>query len=265
MDRNVRKLINTEMKKIIVVDDVTMHLMITKSRLQKHYKIYPVQSADTLFEVLENVTPDLILLDVNMPSVDGYETLLELKAHGRFADIPVIFLTAKGDKSSVAKGMALGAADYVVKPFSDKVLIERIENQLDPAKREANKPVILAVDDDSVVLQSIHYALREKYRVLTVSNPEGLKELLAQVSPDLFLLDYKMPSLTGFDLIPVIRSFPAHESKPIIILTSEGTADNVGTAIRLGACDFLVKPVNDVLLRKKISQHLADHTWKRHK
>jgi len=254
-----------DMKKIILVDDISLHLVSIKSRLLRHYQVYPVQSAEMMFETLENFIPDLILLDINMPTIDGYETIKKLKADDRYADIPVIFLTGKSDKNSVMKGMSLGAADYVTKPFSDQALIERIENQVDPVKREANRPVILAVDDAPSILQSIHHALQSKYKVHTLPDPENLRNLLNDITPDLFLLDYKMPALSGFDLIPIIREFSAHKKTPILIMTSEGTIDNISVAAHLGACDFLVKPVNDVMLHKKVSTHLGNYMMRRQK
>ncbi|MCL1945607.1 MAG: response regulator [Chitinivibrionia bacterium] len=119
-------------RKIIYVDDVNYILISAKSRLEKHYEIYPAQSVYKMFDILENVIPDLILLDVNMPNVDGYQAIEWLKTDVRYRRIPVIFLTSKSDKESVTKGLSLGAAAYITKPFTDSMLIEHIENILRP-------------------------------------------------------------------------------------------------------------------------------------
>jgi putative two-component system response regulator len=86
---------------------------------------------------LENVTPDLILLDVNMPEMDGYKAIMKLKSDRRYTDIPVIFLSSKSDEKSEMRGFDLGAADYVLKPFSLPLLVRRIENQLFIAQQKA--------------------------------------------------------------------------------------------------------------------------------
>ena len=250
-------------KKIILVDDINFHLISIKERLKNHYEIYPAQSADILFEILTNIMPDLILLDINMPDVDGFEVIEKLKADSRYADIPVIFLTAKNDKKSALRGTALGAVDFVTKPFSDSKLIEAIENQLDPVRRAAIKPIILAVDDSPSILQAVNNALQSQYTVYTLPQPTLVKEILRKVTPDLFLLDYQMPELTGFDLIPIIRKFPLHEDTPIIFLTSEGTVDNLSVAMHLGACDFIVKPLDPAVLRERIAVHLSDFMMQR--
>jgi putative two-component system response regulator len=115
---------------VILVDDNMVELTRGKNILKTFYKVYPAPSAAKLFELLENVTPDLILLDVEMPEMDGYTAIKQLKADERFADIPVIFLTSKSDDSSELEGFDLGAADYLTKPFSGPLLLKRIANQL---------------------------------------------------------------------------------------------------------------------------------------
>ena len=116
--------------KIILVDDNLANLSQGKNILKMFYEVFSAESAAKLFEILENIIPDLILLDIDMPVMDGYETIKILKADKRFADIPVIFLTAKSDINSEREGFDLGAADYVLKPFSAPLLIKRINNQL---------------------------------------------------------------------------------------------------------------------------------------
>jgi len=116
--------------KIVLVDDNLSSLTQGRNILKTFYEVYPAPSAGKLFEVLENVIPDLILLDVEMPDVDGYEAIKQLKGDTRFAGIPVIFLTARGDDSSHLEGLDLGATDYISKPFSAPLLLKRIANQL---------------------------------------------------------------------------------------------------------------------------------------
>lgn len=116
--------------KIILVDDNMANLTMGRNLLKEHYEVYPATSAAKFFEILESVTPDLVLLDIEMPDMDGYETIKALKAEPSLRDIPVIFLTAKSDEPSELEGFSLGAVDYVSKPFSGPRLLKRIENQL---------------------------------------------------------------------------------------------------------------------------------------
>jgi DNA-binding response OmpR family regulator len=90
-----------------------------------------------------------------------------------------------------------------------------------------------------------------------MTDPTRLEKFLWQVTPELFLLDYKMPALSGFDLVPIIRSFSEHKTTPVIFLTSEGTMAHVSAAFALGACDFIVKPIQGNILREKIAKHIV--------
>ena len=119
------------MKKIFVVDDTNINLLDAEEALSEEYNVFTLSSASVMFEVLENVKPDLILLDILMPDMDGFEALEKLKSGARYADIPVIFLTSKNDAVTEARGFEMGAIDFISKPFSKPVLINRIEAHLD--------------------------------------------------------------------------------------------------------------------------------------
>jgi putative two-component system response regulator len=251
-------------KKIIYVDDVNYSLMTVKSRLSEQYEIYPAESVLKMYEFLEGFKPDLILLDVNMPDIDGYEAIKGLKSDERYSDIPVIFLTGNSDRESVVKGLSLGAADYVVKPFTTSKLVESIEVHLNPIKKRHSsyedendsKPGVLIVDDVSSMLRAMQYALHDRYKVYVLSKSEDVMDFLRNKIPDLILLDYVMPVLNGFDLIPMIRALPEHKDTPIIIITTEGTQEHVNEAISLGASDFMVKPFKPQELNNKVAKHI---------
>jgi putative two-component system response regulator len=114
----------------MLVDDNMANLTMGKTMLKNLYEVYAVPSAAKLFELLAKVTPDLILLDIIMPEMDGYEAIRRLKADPALADIPVIFLTSKNDERSELEGLSLGAIDYIGKPFSAALLLRRVENHL---------------------------------------------------------------------------------------------------------------------------------------
>jgi len=117
-------------KTIIIVDDNLTNLTVGKNMLKTFYHVIPVASAKEMFETLEEIVPSLILLDIEMPEMDGYEAIQKLKADERFAEIPIIFLTAKDDADSELEGLDLGAADYITKPFSAPLLLKRIDKEL---------------------------------------------------------------------------------------------------------------------------------------
>jgi len=251
-------------KKIIYVDDIQYSLVSVKNRLQDCYDVFTAESAGKMFEMLENITPDLILMDVNMPDVDGYEAIKSLKADERYSDIPVVFLTGKSDRDSVVKGLSLGAVDYIIKPYTASKLMEIVENNLNPPEDDesssgdtiSNKPVVLIVDDVSSMLRAMQYALQDRFKVYILSKSQDVQDFLHAKKPDLILLDYLMPVLNGFDLIQMIRSMPEYEDTPIIIITTEGTMDHVNKAMSIGASDFIVKPFKPKELNDKVAKHI---------
>jgi len=119
------------MKTIFVVDDNDIYLSMAKNVLEGHYRVLTIPSAAKMFALLEKITPDLILLDIEMPEMDGFEALLYLKSSHLYTAIPVIFLTGYTDDNIEAYGFELGVVDFITKPFSDPVLLNRIKTHLD--------------------------------------------------------------------------------------------------------------------------------------
>jgi putative two-component system response regulator len=118
------------MDKIIIVDDDRLNLKIAKQALENFYNVIPVTSGEKLFATLEKIIPSLILLDVEMPVMSGIEVIGILKADDRYKHIPVIFLTAKNDEDIEVRGLELGAADYLTKPFSAPRLEQRVKQNI---------------------------------------------------------------------------------------------------------------------------------------
>ena len=115
---------------IMLVDDDETYLTAGREILENKYTLYPVPSGEQCFEILNKITPDLILLDIEMPEMDGYEVIKRLKHDPQTVDIPVIFVTARNDLGNELGGLSMGAIDYVTKPFSPPLLIQRIKNHL---------------------------------------------------------------------------------------------------------------------------------------
>ncbi|MCL2690056.1 MAG: response regulator [Chitinispirillia bacterium] len=117
-------------KMIFLVDDNSSNLTSVEEVLSKQYRTIALASAPQMFEALEKFRPDLILLDVDMLEMSGFDAMKRLKKSGKYAEIPVIFLTGRNDTESEAYGIELGAVDFIMKPFSRPVLLNRIKNHL---------------------------------------------------------------------------------------------------------------------------------------
>jgi len=117
-------------KTIFVVDDNDTNLSMANEALKDQYRVLTLPSAAKMFSFIEKIKPDLILLDIEMPEMDGFEALRRLKDNEKQSDIPVIFLTGMIDASVEARGFQLGVIDFITKPFSAPVLVNRIKTHL---------------------------------------------------------------------------------------------------------------------------------------
>jgi len=143
-----------------MVDDNLTNLTMGKNMLKTFYQVIPVTSAEALFKTLEEVTPETILLDIDMPEMDGYETIKILKSDDRWKDIPVIFLTAMAGSDNEVEGFDLGAVDYITKPFSAPILLKRIEKELLYEKQR--KDLIEAQTELKVHLDNLETMVQSK-------------------------------------------------------------------------------------------------------
>lgn len=116
---------------ILIVDDVALNRKSAEDVLKEDYDLLEAESAEQAMEILNTTLPDLILLDIVMPEMDGYEAIQIMKSKNAWKDIPVIFLTGSADPASEVKGFDLGAADFITKPFVPEVMIRRIKTQLE--------------------------------------------------------------------------------------------------------------------------------------
>ncbi|MDR1246644.1 MAG: response regulator [Clostridiales Family XIII bacterium] len=117
-------------KKILLVDDDPVNLKMARNTLMGFYDVFTVPSAEKMFIFLEKTLPDMILLDVLMPDINGYEAMRLMLNNEITKHIPVIFLTSKSDMGSEMEGLTLGAVDYIAKPFIPQLLLKRVETHM---------------------------------------------------------------------------------------------------------------------------------------
>jgi len=144
---------DNERKTIIAVDDNVENLTALKNTLKDIYDLYPIPSAAKMFKLLEHIRPDLILLDVEMPEMNGYEAAKKLKKYNQYLEIPIIFLTSMSDERSELVGLSLGAIDYIHKPFVAPLLLQRIKTHLSIIEQEREIKYLLELKTKEVSLR----------------------------------------------------------------------------------------------------------------
>ena len=114
---------------LIVDDDMIARHMVRETLEQAGFVVEEAEDGDQALSVIERLQPELVLLDIIMPGIDGYDVCRKLKANERTKDIPVIFLSAKDEEAAVVRGFELGAVDYISKPVSPEILKVRVRAQ----------------------------------------------------------------------------------------------------------------------------------------
>lgn len=117
-------------KTVVVVDDMAAILEHAKQILKDDYKVIPCMSAKQALEVIDKRKPDIVLTDINMPDMDGFELLSAIRSNPETKDIPVLFISAEMTSDIEAKGFELGVDDFILKPFSQVTMLKRMANQL---------------------------------------------------------------------------------------------------------------------------------------
>ncbi|MDR1712977.1 MAG: response regulator [Coriobacteriales bacterium] len=218
--------------RIILVDDNPITLKLGTGILQKRFSAYPMRSGEQLLAELAGIQPDLILLDIEMPGLDGYQTLRQLQAQesasNRFL-APVVFLTAKTDVGSELEGLELGAVDYITKPFSAPLLLRRVENhiliseqrrelehlnrQLRGEVRESNQQVS---NLESTMLAAITDMVEFRDGV-TGGHIERTQRYLRLLVQDLVENGVYLRDMTDWDVGLLVASAPLHDTGKIAI------------------------------------------------
>lgn len=120
-------------KSIVAVDDSVIVLKMLNKVLGEKYDMHAFSGGNRALQFLKDRTPNLIILDIDMPEINGYEMLKMIKEKEHLRDVPVIFLTSNNDKNHVVKAVAGGAKDYVVKPIDEEILTEKVQAALEEA------------------------------------------------------------------------------------------------------------------------------------
>jgi len=284
--------------RILVVDDVPTNRMILRAKLSAAY--FEVLQAENGQDAIAKATeqqPDLILLDVMMPDMDGFQVCQSLKADPRTAHIPVIMVTALINARDRLKGLECGADDFLSKPINDLALFSRVRNLLrakfmqdelhlrnrttrdlglgdlvlsnpEPAARPGT---VLLVPRDGAARDKITTALadQEGMDVKTVTGEKNATEQATLDPPDVFVIHARLGEYgDGLRLVSYLRSRPRTRHAGLILIVPEGDQATAAKGLDLGASDYIFEPIDPSELivrlksqirRKQISDQLRDN------
>lgn len=214
---------------------------------------YDVTKARTAGEALKRAKetkPVLITLDVMLDDGDGFELLQNLKEDPNTADVPIVVLSIVTDEG---KSLRLGAADYLEKPI-DKSRLMKLVDDLIGAKAS---PVVLVVDDDRHIVDSLAYTLRAKgFAVAQAYDGCEAMRAIETTPPDLILLDLKMPVMDGYEVIQQVKGHEATEHIPIVVMTAHRIDHDKIDILKLAA-EHVAKPFSPEALAERVEAVLG--------
>lgn len=255
---------------ILIVDDVPANVKLLEAKLASEY--YDVLTAKDGYEALEMAKkhkPDIILLDVMMPGIDGFETCKLLKQDVDIAHIPVVMVTALSEKSDRLKGLEVGADDFLTKPINDMALFARVKSLvrikvlLDELRlrdktnmqmgisstdnsflSDVSGAKILLVDDDQVQGKQINAKLSEMYKVDWVQESEKVMAAAMEGNYDMILMSTALSDIDGLRLASQIKSQEEIRNVPLLVLVDEDDSRLMLKALEMGINDYMTMPVD---------------------
>lgn len=179
---------------IVIVDDTPANLNVLASILSREgYKVRPANNGSVALTVVQHALPDLILLDIQMPGMNGYEVCRQLKEQEHSRDIPVIFISALDDASDKVEAFRVGGVDYISKPFQIEEVLARVENQL-VLLRQRRMIASLGAHQAELVrrlgdtLRGPLERIRDRLALLRAGDPTHAADAIARIDADLELL-----------------------------------------------------------------------------
>ncbi|NJO40061.1 MAG: response regulator [Cyanobacteria bacterium CRU_2_1] len=204
---------------LVIDDDPSVQDLMSRYLAKEGFHIETASTGHEGLSRAKELLPDAITLDVLLPHMNGWEVLSALKTDPELADIPVVVMSIVDDKNL---GFRLGATDYLTKPVDYKRLT-RLLNQYHPRSENALPPIghVLVAEDDPTTREMFRRMLeKEGWNVIEAENGQRALEKLAEVQPNLILLDLMMPEMDGFQFITALRQNPAWRSLPIVVVTA---------------------------------------------
>lgn len=266
--------------RVLVVDDVPANVKLLEALLMAEY--FDVISATNGKDALDmalNQNPDIILLDVMMPGIDGFEVCRQLKARVETRHIPVIMVTALDQQSDRVRGLEAGADDFLSKPVDDVALFARLkslvrlkmltdelrlrhetgrsigimEGETAEDYRETSGARILVVEDRQLYADKIYNALSQDYDTTIVSEPEQAIGQVGSNDFDLAIVSLSLQNCDGLRLCSQIRSLDEARQLPLVILVEEDDRNLLMRGLEMGVNDYVLRPIdcNELLARVK--------------
>lgn len=267
--------------RVLVVDDILPNVKLLEAKLtSEYYDVLTATSGEEALQKVVNDSPDIVLLDVMMPGMDGFEVCKRIKANPQVAHIPVVMVTALTDASDRVRGLQAGADDFLSKPVNDIALMARVRSlvrlkmtidewrvrentasQLGVSEESANvmnEPVegasILLVEDQDFETDKIITTFRQDNdSIMAVKSGMEAMSVAATQDFDLMIISLNLRTEDGLRLCSHLKSNERTRSVPILMLATEEDMHRIAHGLEIGAHDYILRPIdrNEILARAR--------------
>lgn len=267
--------------RVLVVDDILPNVKLLEAKLSsEYYDVLTATSGEEALRIADSDRPDLILLDVMMPGMDGFEVCKRIKDNPDLAHIPVVMVTALTDSVDKVRGLEAGADDFLSKPVNDTALMARVSSlvrlkmTVDEWRARESTATQLGVVDDSAnvmneptenanvlivedmdfeadkIVETLH---KDNDNVIPVDSGMNAMEYVSEYDFDLLVISLNLKNEDGLRLCSHLRSNERTRSVPILMVASEEDMDRIARGLEIGAHDYIMRPIdrNELLARAR--------------
>lgn len=243
--------------KVLIVDDDMQTLETMSLYLEETARVSTVLGGRQAIEFVRQNPVDIILLDVEMPILDGFRTLEQLRKMEECINVPIILVTGKRDKYTVLNSGILGVDGYLAKPVSKEMVTQKVAEVYQAKEKHDNKKTVLMIDDDMSYLKQLNNFLQDSYNVVMINSAKLALNYLLTHTPDIIILDYQMPLYNGANVMNMIQKNTEVSQIPIILLSGALNREVLKECYAYNPAAYLAKPVSKEVLIENIEQALA--------
>lgn len=237
----------SEKKKTIVLveDEKTLANLIELRLGRAGYKVETAYDGQKGLDLILKSNPDLVLLDIMLPGLSGFDILNKLKEEHLLPNLPIIIISNSGQSLELQRAVDLGARDYLIKVnFTPDEVLEKVEKVLQGKTeiKSTNKHCILLVEDEKILADSIERKFIQKHhRIFKAVNASEARKALGDEKIDLILLDIILPDINGFQFLEELKKDKKTKDIPVIIISNLGEKEEIARGKKEGAVDYIVK------------------------
>ncbi len=244
---------------LVVDDDRAVVSLLSETLRRRGFSVATAYDGTEAIAAMEKRVPDVMLLDLRMPKMDGYEVIERVKTHPEWGDTPIVVMTAHPIESANTRLLS-EVAGQISKPLSPDGIAAEVERaacrRADGRQRVTR---ILAVDDEPHILRLVSFSLSSKgFEVIEASDGLTAIEIAEREQPDLILLDVMMPVLDGYEACRRLKANPATQHIPVVMLSAKSQKAEQAVGLEAGAIDYICKPFTPKDLVEQVRGFLGE-------